>query len=135
MIELSNTVAQTLLPGQSLSFDKVVMKTGCGECFNSQVPTSVKLCGKGVYNLEFSGNVTASAAATPVILALTVGGTEIPQTRMNASPATAGTLVNVSAGTLFSNCCCDLDRISVTNVGTNPLVVAPNANLRVVRKS
>lgn len=135
MIELSNLAAQTLLPGQSVTFDKQVLKTGCGECFNSQVPTSVKLCGRGVYNVEFSGNITSNASTTPIILAITIAGTEIPQTRMNATPAAAGDLTNVGTGTLLNNCCCDLARISVTNVGTNPLVIAPNSNLRIIRKS
>lgn len=135
MLELSTNVGQTLLPGQSLTFNKVDLHTGCGECFKEDVPTSVKLCKMGVYSLEFSGNVTANAATTPVALAMTVAGTEIPQTRMNATPAAVGDLVNVGTGRLFKNCCCDMDRISITNVGTNPIVVASGANLRVVRKS
>lgn len=32
MIELSNTADQVLTAGQSITFDKVLLKTGCAEC-------------------------------------------------------------------------------------------------------
>lgn len=135
MIELTNTQAQALTTGQALAFDRVLLHTGCGECFNEQVNKSVKLCGKGVYELHFNGNITSDAAATPIQLALAIGGSPLPETAMNAVPTAAGDLVNVSTSTLLRNCCCDLDRVSVVNSGTNPLTVAPNSNFYIVRKS
>ena len=33
MIILSNSVAQTLAPGQSATFDTIILKTGKAECF------------------------------------------------------------------------------------------------------
>lgn len=134
MIELKNLTAQTLQPGQSVTFDSCVLHTGCGECFNSQVPTSVKLCGKGVYKLEFSGNVTSDAAGN-VQLALYIGDSPLVETAMNAQIAAAGDLTNVSTGTYFKNCCCDVDRISVRNSGTTALTLAPNSNFRIARRS
>lgn len=138
MIQVSTITAQTLQPGQALSFDNTnFLHTGCGECFNRQLPTSVKLkggCGS-VYDIEFSGNVTSSAAATPVQLSIAIGGQALVDTRMDATPTAAGDAVNVSSGTLLRVCCCDIDRISVINSGTNPIVVNPNANLRIVRRS
>lgn len=137
MIELSNMTAQTLQPGQALTFDKVLLKTGCCECFNSMMPTSVKLKvndSHTIYDLEFHANITADPAAT-VQLAIAVGGSPLPQTAMNATPAAAGTLINVSAGTYLRNCCSDLDRVSVVNTGTAPLTVAPNSSFRIVRRA
>lgn len=130
MIELTNTTAQTIPVGGSVRFDKVLLKSGCKECFNSMVPTSVKLRGKCLYDVEFHGNITSTPAAT-IQLAIAVGNSALPQTAMNATPAAAGNLVNVSAGTYIRNCCCDLDRVSVINTGTAPITLAPNSSFRI----
>ena len=131
MIELSNTTAQTIPVGGMVSFDKVLLKSGCDVCYNSMVPTSVKLRSKTIYDIEFHGNITSATAGDTVQIAVAVDSTPLAQTAMNATPAAAGDLVNVSAGTYFRNCCCDLDRISVMNTGTVPVVIAPNSSFRV----
>lgn len=139
MIQVSNITEQVLQPAQALTFDKTrpSLKAGCGECFNSQIPTSVKLTGGcgSIYRLSFSGNITAAAAATPVQLAIAIAGQVLPETVMNATPTAAGDLVNVHTDTLLRLSCGDMDRISVVNSGTNPVTVAANANLNIVRKS
>lgn len=131
MIELSNTTAQTIPVGGMVSFDKVLLKSGCDVCYNSMVPTSVKLRSKTIYDIEFHGNITSATAGDTVQIAVAVDSTPLVQTAMNATPAAAGDLVNVSAGTYFRNCCCDLDRISVINTGTVSVVIAPNSSFRV----
>lgn len=137
MIQVSNATTQTLQPGQFLRFDKAnPFHTGCGECFNSQLPTSVKLksgCG-GVYEIQFSGNITSTPAAA-VQIALAVEGQPLTETAMNATPGAAGALVNVNTGTFFRVCCSDLDRIGVMNTGTTAVTIAQNANMRVARKA
>lgn len=130
MIELSNSVQQTIPVGGSVSFDKVLLASGRRECFNRMVPTSVKLRGEGIYDIEFHGNVTSDPAAA-VQLSIAVGGSPIVQTTMNATPAAANDLVNVSAGTYLRNCCCDLDRVSVINTGTVPVILAANSSFRI----
>lgn len=131
MIELSNTTAQTIPVGGMVTFDKVLLHSGHRECYQAMVPTSVKLCGRGIYDIEFHGNITSNTAGDTIQLAVAVGGTPLVQTAMNATPAAAGDLVNVSAGTYLRNCCCDLDRISVMNTGTTPLTIAPNSSFRI----
>lgn len=134
MIELSNTAAQTIPVGGSVTFDKVLLKScGCNDvCYNSMVPTSVKLTRKAIYDIEFHGNVTSVAAGNTVQLAIAVGANSpLVQTAMNATPAAVGTLVNVSAGTYLRNCCCDLDRVRVINTGTVPVTLAPNSSFRI----
>lgn len=131
MIELTNTTAQTIPVGGMVTFDKVLLKSGCDVCYNSMVPTSVKLRDKNIYDIEFHGNITSATAGDVLQIAVSVGGSPLPQTAMNATPAAAGTLVNVSAGTYLRNCCCDLDRVSVMNTGTTPVVIAPNSSFRV----
>lgn len=133
MIELSNTTAQTIPVGGSVTFDKVLLKSCCNDvCYNAMVPTSVKLRGKWIYRLEFHGNITSTAAGDTVQLAMAIGAdAPLVQTAMNATPAAAGTLVNVSAGTSIRNCCCDLDRVRIINTGTTPVVLAPNSSFSI----
>lgn len=133
MIELSNLTAQTIPAGGSVTFDRVLLDSGCKECFNSMIPTSVKLRGKGIFDIEFHGNITSTAAGDTLQLAIALGGSPIVQTAMNATPAAAGDLVNVSAGTYLRNCCCDLDRISVINTGTTAVSLAPNCSFRIAQ--
>lgn len=134
MIELSNLTAQTLQPGQSLTFDRVVLRTKNGrECYNQQVPTSVKLCSNEIYDVSFSGNITGDAT-TPLQIALAVSGIPVIQSAMNAVVAAEGDLANVSTRNLINNCCCDLNRISVINSGTAPVTIAPNSSIVVIWK-
>lgn len=136
MIELSNLTAQELQPGQSVTFNKTIFQSrnGC-ECFNQQIPTSVKLCGKGTWRLTFSGNVTSATAGDTLQLAIAISGTPLVETTMNSVPSAANALNNVSTETLFKVCCCDLDRVSVQNTGSVPVTLGPNSAFIIERRS
>lgn len=133
MVQLSNTVAQTIQPGGSVIFDKIIIREGCDTCFTPQLPTSVKLKAGKDYIVHFHGNVTDTPAAAGQ-LALAIADQAIPYTAMNFTPTAAGALVNVSTSTPIKNCCCDANRISVKNTGTVPITLAPNSNFYIVRK-
>lgn len=133
MIVLTNTVAQTVQPGQVVTFNTVKLHTGCGECYR-QGTNSVKLKTNGVYEVDFFGNVASSAAGTPVQLAIALGGVAQPETVMVSSPATADTYNNISTGTFLKNCCGDFDRVTVVNTGTAPVLLSANMNLRIARR-
>lgn len=135
MILLSNTTAQTIQPGQAVTFDKVIQKTGNGECHNRQVPRIVRLKGFGVWDISFSGNVTSDTAATNVQLAIAVMGEPLTETAMNRTITTANDLENISTKTAYGVCCCDLDQVSVINSGTTPLTLAPNSAFLLERRS
>lgn len=135
MIVLSNLTAQSILPGQAVTFDKVILKAGNCECWNSQIPKSVKLKGQGIYSLGFSGNVSSPTAGAAMQLAIAVGGQPLVETAMNRTPSTANVLDNISTETRFRNCCCDMDRLSVINTGTVPVVLAPNSAFVIERRS
>lgn len=126
MIELSNRVAQTIQPGQVVVFDRVVTRAGSGECWNRQLPNSVKLSRNNVYSLEFHGNVSTPTAGTPMQLAIAVGGQPLVETAMNSTPSTANALNNIGTRTMFQVCCCDMDRVTVMNTGAVPVTLAPN---------
>ncbi len=135
MIELSTNTVQTIQPGGSVTFDRVKYQSrrGC-ECFNDQIPTSVKLCSRGVYLLTFHSVATASAADTQLQLTIAVGGTPMSDTNMDVKPAAVGDLWNMSATTLYDNSCCDADRVSIINTGAAPVTLAPGATLCVIRQ-
>lgn len=135
MIVLSNLTAQTIEPGQSVTFDKGILKSGNCECYNSQLPQSVKLRCNGIYDLSFSGNVSAAAANDVLQLAIAVAGQPLVETTMISTPSAANALNNISTSTRFRVCCCDLDRVSVQNTGTVAVTLAPNSAFVVERRS
>lgn len=134
MIELSNTTAQTLEAGQAITFDKVLLKTGCGECHRANTG-SVKLRSSGTYVVSFGANIGATAATTEVQLSIQIGGETIPQSTMISTTATVGNLNSVSRTVPVRNCCCDYDRITVVNTGTTELTVGANSCLFIRRVS
>lgn len=135
MLVLSNLTAQTIQPGQFVTFDKVITKTGNCECYNRQLPQSAKLNARGgVYSLGFSGNVTSTTVPAALQLSITVGGQPLVETAMNSAPAAANDLNNISTETRFRNCCGDLDRVGVINSGTVEVTLAPNSSFVIDRR-
>lgn len=135
MIEVTNLTAQTLQPGQAITFNNVLHHSGCWECYSKQIPTSVKLkaprCAQ--YQVEFSGNVSSATAGSAMQLAIAIGGQPLIETAMNSTPSTANVLNNIGTGTYIVMDCAELDRVSVVNTGAVPVTLAPNANLRIRR--
>ncbi len=134
MILLSNTTEQTLAPGQSITFDDVILHSGCGECHRKNTD-SVKLRANGVYDVCFHANVGGPTAATPVQLTITLGETPLNETTMISVPAAVEDRNNIGACTSIKNCCGDYDRVRVTNTGANSVIVAPNSALKIGRRS
>lgn len=127
MIVLSNTTAQTVEPGQDILFDRVVRKCGCGTCHRDG-SASVKMCKKGLYAIHFSGNIDGATADAPAQLAIQTGGETLPETTMISS---ATGVNNVATMTYLKNCCCDFDRLTVSNTGTVAITVSPNTSFAV----
>lgn len=133
MIVLSNSTEQTLLPGQSITFDTVKLHSGCGECHRPG-SSAVKMRCQGIYEITFSGNIGGTVAG-PVQLSIEVGGEILPETTMISTAGAVGDLNNVSTETRVRNCCGDYDKVTVTNTGTSDVVVGANAALVVGRRS
>lgn len=112
--------------GQSITFDKVLLKTGCAECHRENTG-SVKMRANGIYEVSFAGNISGAVAGTPVQLAFQLGGVTMPETTMVSTPGAANASNNVATSTLIKNCCGDYDRITVTNTGTADVTVAANS--------
>lgn len=133
MIIVSNNAAQTIAPGQSVIFDRVIRHCGNGECFREGM-TSIKLRGDGLYDISYGANITNTAAG-PVQLSLQLGGGTLPETTAISTPAAVGDFNNVSRSTSVRNCCGDFDRITLTNTGTADVVVGANSVVKIVRRS
>ena len=132
MIELSNTAAQTIAPGQSLTFDTVLLKTGCAEAHrtNSGIVTLKANC--AVYEIHFAANISATAAGTAQ-LAISLDGEPLIETTMINSISTAGDPDNAATATLVKTGCGCCGKISVTNTGTTSVIVSANPALFVKR--
>ena len=132
MIQLSNSTTQTLAPGQSLTFDSVLLKSGCAEAHrvNSGIVTLRSDC--GIYEVHFTGNVSATAA-NPVQLAIQLDGETLPETTMYEEITTAGVGQNVAAATLIRTGCGCCGRVSIVNTGTTTVEVLPNVSFFVKR--
>lgn len=132
MILLSNSVAQTVSPGQPLAFGTVPVKTGCDTSHRAGSGT-VTLKGKcAVYEVQFSANISGTAAG-PVQLAIALDGEVLPETTMISTVTTAADPNSVSTSTLVrtDGCCCG--RIAVVNTGTADVVVSANPSFIVKR--
>lgn len=138
MVVLSNTTAQTLTPGQSLTFD-TLKQTGCSEYVSGTGASQVFLKENGLYLVDFSANIGGPTAATPVQLQLEVNGGPQPETLRISVPAAATTDLNaVSFATAVStaaNCCFDLGSVSltITNTGANSVIVGVGSSFRIIR--
>ena len=132
MIELSNTAAQTIAPGQSLTFDTVLLKTGCAEAHrsNSGIVTLKADC--AVYEIHFAANISATAAGTAQ-LAISLDGEPLVETTMINTISTEGDPDNAATATLVKTGCGCCGKISVTNTGTTSVIVSANPALFVKR--
>lgn len=132
MIELSNTAAQTIAPGQSLTFDTVLLKTGCAEAHrtNSGIVTLKADC--AVYEIHFAANISATAAGTAQ-LAISLDGEPLIETTMINTISTSGDPDNAATATLVKTGCGCCGKISVTNTGTTSVIVSANPALFVKR--
>lgn len=132
MILLTNSAEITLAVGQTLTFDTVALRFGCGE-YHRENSSAVKMCFNGPYVASFSGNIGGTTAATPVQLAFSLGGEVLADSVMISTPAAVGDLNNVSKTVGLANRCGDYDRIAIVNNGTTPVVVGAGASLLVTR--
>lgn len=133
MISLSNTTTQNIPAGQALTFDTTTLKSGNAECHRANT-SSIKMCAKGgIYQVYFSANITGATAGTALQLQFELGGDPIAESLMVSTPAVAGALNNVSKSIIIKNCCCDYDRITVTNVGTTNVTIGENPTFLVKR--
>lgn len=133
MIVLSNSIAQVLAPGQSATFDTVVLHTGCAECHRKNTGSVNLVASNGIYDVEFCGNIGATDEGAAQ-LAITLDGSALLETTMISQTTAGGDLNNVNGRTFVRTCCCmNGEAITVTNTGTTTVNIGANPNLSVKR--
>lgn len=119
MIVLTNSLEQTVAVGDAIIFDTVLEKAGSCECTRN-TNTSVKICGKGFYNIHYHASVAGSTSGKQ--LELQIGGESMTGGVMDIPPA--GTPITVSVTVPIRVCCRDYNRVRVINSGTEPVTIA-----------
>lgn len=127
MIELTNSVTQTVQPGATAMFDLTVAKTGrdvCHRCGSGLV----QLQGYGDvcparYNVTLSGNI-GGGAGTQANVAIAVNGESLSETIRVATITAETDVFPFAAQTNICECgtCCDT--VTVKNVGTTPITLS-----------
>lgn len=133
MISLSNVAEQVLLPGQSITFDLVLLQTRCGAERHRTGSANTELINGNIFNIDFSANI-AGQAAGQVQLSIMLDGEALPAASMIEQVAAANNIYNVSRpGVLVRKIGCS-NTISVRNTGTTNIILpAKSARLSVNR--
>lgn len=131
MIVLTNTSDQALAPGQSVTFNQVVLKTGCAEYFRLG-SSSVCLRASGIYDIRFGANV-GGAAGVPVQLQIEIGGSPIADSIMISTPSAEGDLNNVAKDIPIKSACGCPENVTVTNTGTEAITIGAYPSLYISR--
>lgn len=133
MIELTNSTDQTLAPGQSATFDTVILHTGCAECHRNNSGSISLTQNNAIYEVSFNCNIGATVAGDGTI-GITLDGSPLTETNSIVVTAAAGDLQNVSASTFVKTCCCgNGDNVLLTNNGTTSINLGANPRLSVKR--
>lgn len=133
MIVLSNTVAQTLAPGQAMTFDTEVLHTGCAECHRNNSGAVIFRANGAIYECKFGANIGSTEVGDAQI-ALVVNGAPLLETTMIHTTATAGDLNRVSCDTAVKTCCgTGGESVTVVNTGTTTVNVGANPCLFIKR--
>lgn len=144
MIVLSNSAAEVIPAGGTVTFDLTVLHTGCdlngcgGSEYHRQNSGAVRLRGKSrccpsIFDVFFKANVTSATAGTEVQLVLAVDGTPLAETTMLETIDTANSFENMATRTALKVCPGEDVTLSVTNTGTSTVTLDANSALYIRR--
>lgn len=144
MIVLSNSVAEVIPVGGTVTFNLTVLHTGCdangcsGSEYHRQNSGAVRLRGKSrccpsIFDVFFKANVTSATAGTEVQLAIAIDRTPLAETTMLETIDTANSFENMATRTALKVCPGEDVTLSVTNTGTTPVTIDANSVLYVRR--
>jgi hypothetical protein len=133
MIILTNSIAQTLAPGQSATFDSAILKCGCAECWRNNSGAVRLGRDNSIYEVNFNGNIGSEAAGVAQ-LAISLDNSPLLETTMISQTAAADELNNVGCHTAVRTCCCGgSEAITVVNTGTTTITLGSNPCLFIKR--
>lgn len=127
MIELTNSVTQTVQLGATATFDTTICHTGrdaCHRCGSGLV----QLQGQGTncparYHIAVSGNI-GGAAATQGNVAIALDGEALPETIRVATFVADTDVFPFAAQTNICECGACCNTVSIKNVGTTPITLS-----------
>lgn len=123
MIILTNTGSPELAPGQSLTFNLVVLHTGRGECYREGSGSVILGQRNAIYDVDFSANIGATVAAGVAQLAIVSNGSSLVETPMISTTTAVGDLNNVGKHTAVKTCCCGPESVTIVNTGETTVIV------------
>lgn len=128
MLELTNSVIQTVQPGATATFNTTVFRSGrdvCHRCGSGLVQLEGRgtSCNPAKYRVAISGNI-GGGANTQANVAVAVNGETLTETIRTAAITAATEIYPFAAQTNVCECgsCCDT--ISIKNVGTTPITLS-----------
>ena len=131
MIELTNSTDQTLAPGQSATFDTVILHKGCSECHRNNSGAITLTRNNTIYEVEFYANIGGTVAGDAQI-GITLDGSPLTETNAMVVTATAGDLSRVSSSTFVPTYCCGVPgTLLLTNTGTTSINLGANPTFKV----
>ena len=123
MIILTNSTSLTLGPGQSATFDTVVLHTGCAECYRIGSGAVTLRMQNAMYEIAAGGNIGATTAGGVANLTVFLNGSPLPEMVMNSTNAAVGDVSNVFRETAVRTCCCGAETATIRNNGDTTIVL------------
>jgi len=133
MLVLSNSVEQTLAPGQAMTFDTVVMHTGCAEGYRPNSGSVVLRARKAIYDCSVGANIGSTTAASEAQLAICLNSSPLLETTMISTTATVGDIENVARNTAVRTDCNGGEYITVVNTGETTITIGAHPELFIKR--
>ena len=133
MLSLTNSNSQTPLSGQALTFDTVLLKTGCAECYQQDTGAATLIVKNAIYEIDFS-SVVSAAATGDVQAVIGINGTPVKYSLMQSTIATAGNTQMISRKIRIKTCCCsggiNISIINQSEAAVEPEFINPILNIK-----
>lgn len=125
MIILTNSSSLTLGPGQSATFDTIVMQSkGGAECYRNGSGAVQLVARNALYSVGAGANIGASEVGQ-ANLTVFLNGSPMPEMVMNSATAAVGDTNNVYRETRVKTChpCCASETVTLVNNGDTTIVM------------
>lgn len=134
MIELINTVPQTVETGQSVIYNNIAVRSKCAAERHRAGSAQVQLTQQGRYLVTFSGNIAVPTGGTvgEISLGIAQEGEILGGSLMRVTPAAVEEYFNVSTQHYVDVVCGCCVPVSVQNASGQPVLV-DSPNLTAVR--
>ena len=133
MKTLSNTTEQVLSPGESITFDLVLLSTGCAERHRTG-SANVELINGCIFNVDFSANIANGTGGGEIELSVMLNGEALPAGNLISTPAAANEINNVARPGLKIQTFGCSNTISVRNTGEDDIILPARSALLAINR-